>query len=570
MSPHARHEGRPERANWPTFASLIEQINADQALAPRRRQDLASALRTVAKALGKSPEDLPANPASLRQRLVRFTPAMAGVSRRRWQNALSLVRAAFKHAGLTQVPGRSRTPLSAAWAELFRHISNPKTRYGLSRFARYCSERGIAPEAVDDAVLEAFRNDLVERAVVNHPDEIHRNTCVLWNKARRTIPVWPPQCLSVHDRRRFFALPWAAFPDSLKLDVDAYLERLAGKDLLAGGNFRPLRPISIANRLKMLRAFASALVHRGRNPQHLCALYDLIAIEAVTDGLRFYLARSDNKVTAQIHEIAHVLTAVARHWVEVGEEHLKKLEDICDSLRRPERGIMSAKTRHRLRPFADPAVVQALLTVSDRILLEAKRKRQIPRAAALEVQTALAIELLLMVPIRIGNLARIDIERQLIRHRGGTMQLAINGAETKNGIAVEAVLPAHLVSMIDSYLADHRPLLAGESSSWLFPGRGGRPLGAQALGKRISKALKCHAGLDVNPHLFRAIAGKLYLDRNPGAYGLLRLVLGHRSVDTTTRYYCGTETTSALRQFDDTILRMRATLPSADIGGRTR
>ena len=41
----------------------------------------------------------------------------------------------------------------------------------------------------------------------------------------------------------------------------------------------------------------------------------------------------------------------------------------------------------------------------------------------------------------------------------------------------------------------------------------------------------------MNPHLFRHVMAKIYLDANPGEYEVVRRVLAHRSIDTTTRYY---------------------------------
>jgi integrase len=61
----------------------------------------------------------------------------------------------------------------------------------------------------------------------------------------------------------------------------------------------------------------------------------------------------------------------------------------------------------------------------------------------------------------------------------------------------------------------------------------------------------------INPHLFRHIAAKLYLDTNPGGYEVVRRVLGQRSINTTTRFYTGLETASAVRHFDRTILGLR-------------
>jgi hypothetical protein len=61
----------------------------------------------------------------------------------------------------------------------------------------------------------------------------------------------------------------------------------------------------------------------------------------------------------------------------------------------------------------------------------------------------------------------------------------------------------------------------------------------------------------VHPHLFRHIAAKLFLDANPGAYGVIRLVHGHRSVETTTQFYCGAETSAAMRHYDEHVLKLR-------------
>jgi hypothetical protein len=50
------------------------------------------------------------------------------------------------------------------------------------------------------------------------------------------------------------------------------------------------------------------------------------------------------------------------------------------------------------------------------------------------------------------------------------------------------------------------------------------------------------------------IGAELFLDANPGAYEVVRRVLAHRSIDTTTGFYTGLETPAAVRHFDKTIL----------------
>jgi integrase len=91
----------------------------------------------------------------------------------------------------------------------------------------------------------------------------------------------------------------------------------------------------------------------------------------------------------------------------------------------------------------------------------------------------------------------------------------------------------------------------------LFPGENGRAKGRSVLGPRISKTIFQHTGLRMHPHLFRHIAAKLQLEAEPGSYEVVRRVLGHESIETTTRAYAGTETAAAVRHYDRTIERLR-------------
>ena len=49
----------------------------------------------------------------------------------------------------------------------------------------------------------------------------------------------------------------------------------------------------------------------------------------------------------------------------------------------------------------------------------------------------------------------------------------------------------------------------------------------------------------------------LYLESNPGGYETVRRVLGHKFMKTTTDFYTGLETRSAVRHYDRTILGLR-------------
>jgi integrase len=182
-----------------------------------------------------------------------------------------------------------------------------------------------------------------------------------------------------------------------------------------------------------------------------------------------------------------------------------------------------------------------------------------PSRAALLAQIAVAVEILLMAPIRSKNLCALDIERHLVRPSRGseTLQLVFDASEVKNSEPLEFPLPRSSVELIERYLKQFRPALASVGNTALFPGRRNGCKDNTTLRKQITRVVFAHTGMRVHPHLFRHIAAKLFLDANPGAYEVMRRVLGHRSIDTTTAFYTGLETAAAVRHFDATILKLR-------------
>ncbi len=140
------------------------------------------------------------------------------------------------------------------------------------------------------------------------------------------------------------------------------------------------------------------------------------------------------------------------------------------------------------------------------------------------------------------------------------MHIVIEPAEVKNGEPLDYPMPQESFELIERYLREFRPRLAPADSTALFPGRCGGPKVVRGFADQISNTIHAHTGMRINPHLFRHVAAKLYLDGNPGGYEVVRRVLGQRSINTTTRFYTGLETASAVRHFNATILRLRKEL----------
>ena len=121
----------PDQASRNTLADVLAAIET-AGLAPRRQQDMASAVRTVVKALGQPADRIPADPRLLGIRLKTVSPIALGISEARWNNVRSLLRAALKL--VTKVlPGADKTPLGHALIFDFELLSQATTPIGTQR-----------------------------------------------------------------------------------------------------------------------------------------------------------------------------------------------------------------------------------------------------------------------------------------------------------------------------------------------------------------------------------------------------------------------------------------------------
>src|SRR5262249_56402939 len=72
---------------------------------------------------------------------------------------------------------------------------------------------------------------------------------------------------------------------------------------------------------------------------------------------------------------------------------------------------------------------------------------------------------------------------------------------------------------------------------WVFPGENGGRRPSGGFGSQLHVFIAKEAGVEMTPHQFRHLVAKLYLDRHPDAFETVRRLLGHKSVETTMRFY---------------------------------
>jgi integrase len=545
----------------PSFFDLLDNVTADEQLEPRRKADLRSAIKSLGQWLGLDLTAMPAHPRYLRERLTGFQPAAAGVSRKRLQNVRSAVAFALDRYGFG---GRCDylAPLSPAAQALYDRLSDRYFKCRLSRLLRFISAQGIEPEQMTDAVADEFLAALGRHSAIKHVRTTHQDACRAWNKARHLIPGWPDVVLTVPCYQQTWGLPWAAFPVSLAAAVDAYFaDPVDDGDFFAdNGRLKPLAPRTVATQKDHLRCVASALVRMGHEPAAIVDLGYLVQPAHVRQALQFFLDRNDGKPNAYVAAIAYTLRTVAKYGVDLRDADRKEVERLYKKVAQQRHG-MTQKNLARLRQLDDPAVRDRLLAFPTLRIGEVLRHDSGGVAEALAIQAAVATELWLFVPLRIANFAGLRLDQHLVRREGRSERpwaIHVPAAMVKNTVDLDYELPAPIARHLEIYLERFRPRLVAGTNPWLFPGRDGRAKHVATLRSQVTRAVRQGTGIELHPHLFRHIAGKLLLDEHPGDQGTVQRLLGHKSIRTTMAVYTGAETRAAIRRYDEVVLGLRA------------
>ena len=513
-------------------------------------------------AFDKSPAQFVAHPNFLRPLLKRLHPEQCRFTKSRISNIKSDLQFALtRYVG--KGPGRYMEPFSESWQAIWDLADEGKALYArrwASRLMHFCSAQQISPDSVNDHVAASLLEALIEESLVLNPRERWKGILRAWNILADLLPSRSLPKLSIPNDSRTYTFPLKEFPESFQSEIEAAIKRWSGSDLLdEDAPEKPLAPATLKKRRIQLRELASGLVLSGWDIGDVNSIAVLVEVEAAKTILRFYLERAGGKKTSRIHGLAVILKTLARHTVGVEEDHYQQLASLCDRLD-PKHSGMTEKNRGRLRPFDDPRNVGLILNLPKKTTDQARLNDSGIEKDALRVQWAVAVEILLMAPMRRKNLAGLHIDRHILRTRSsdGAVHLVIPGVEVKNGEPLDYCLPQETTELLDTYLRDFRPRLCTPDNPWLFPGQApDKPKSEHTLSIQIKNYIQRETGLEVHVHLFRHLAAKLFLDQNPGQYESVRRHLGHRSMETTLRAYAGMETAAASRHFDATILKLR-------------
>ena len=179
-----------------------------------------------------------------------------------------------------------------------------------------------------------------------------------------------------------------------------------------------------------------------------------------------------------------------------------------------------------------------------------------PMKAAVNASIAVAIAILSIAPVRLGNLIKIRLDENLIKPGDidGPYWLVFPKEDVKNRVQLQHKILPEVGAIIDEYINDFRPVLLRRSNGpWLFPGETGGVKTSRILSLQVTDRVLKATGLRVTVHQFRHAAAAIFIKAFPGQHERARQLLGHKNIATTMRFYVALETIFANETFNDLI-----------------
>jgi integrase len=163
------------------------------------------------------------------------------------------------------------------------------------------------------------------------------------------------------------------------------------------------------------------------------------------------------------------------------------------------------------------------------------------------VRDGLMIAFLALCPIRLHNLAKMCLGRQL-RRVCEVWWLILEADETKAGRPDERPIPGIVAEAIERWLGHWRPVFHPSDDSF-WPSIKGGSLAYTYVGHIITETTRRELGVAVNPHLFRDCAVYTVAIHAGDRMGIASELLQHTDQSTVEKYYNKGASLNAVRRY---------------------
>jgi hypothetical protein len=541
----------------PTFADICAAISAAADLSEEKRRHWRSSLTGIANAFDQPPEVIPGRYSAVRTRMPGLHHVPLQWTAKTLANHKSNAKAALLWFAKEKELPQHGVPFSAAWDGLRVQLTDPSTRYRLTPLMRFCSGMQIEPAAVDEAVLDRYM-EFRERATTRASNTARRRILArLWNACYDRVKGWPQLRLLEPPLKRAAGPTFEDFPNGLRTGIEDYLTGLTlMRRNSAGQRIRPCKPSTITMRRRELVAAVRMAVSAGVPLARLTSLGALLQPDVAEKVLDGYWQKAGETPGTYTINLASRFVAIAHAIGGFDEKSLQRLGDLSFGLEEHREDGMTPKNLELIRSVLTDGVWSRVVNLPEQLMRQARLQRHAPVRAAVLAQIAIAVAILTVAPIRLGNLASIRLGENLIKPGGPDSKYWLMFAkyEVKNRQPLQFALDDTVTALINEYVHDFRTaLIRGSNADWLFPGEASEHKEKISFSTQIVERVHKSTGLRITVHQFRHAAGALILKHRPGEYELVRRILGHKSAETTKKFYLTLETTQASEIFTDII-----------------
>jgi site-specific recombinase XerD len=464
--------------------------------------------------------------------------------------------------------------LPSEWKIVFeanQSISTKHQRAQVEQFIYFANFKNATPNLIERAIFENFSALKVELLGLENG---HRNAQFVfraWETLRKHVDfVLNPVPVDILVGR-FLNPPLSIYRDRFREDISAYSTWLRYRGVLlhsdpaaTTGNSKrladlPLREVSIKNATTLIRASAGAQVRAGRDAREIGAIRDVVSVSAIVTMLNDRRSRRRVPSATNAHEVARyaysdALTArrlawIAMSWCKITAAGRDEIDEFLLSVpwkKRYDRFFRPTNVVRRLRQFDDPAVFERWISLPSQLIRRAEKTRHAegkvrPRSIN-DVEVALSLALLRESPIRLRALATLRLggrQPNIVAKRETLLITYPDDSKSRRDMRI--LLSDDVRRILDTYIRQYRPAAldlarSSRDNIYLFPGIADKNRHAVSLSANW-KRRHAEVGLDVNIHLVRHIMAKIAASRYKAAPETIRLLLGHRNLDTTFRCY---------------------------------
>ena len=271
--------------------------------------------------------------------------------------------------------------------------------------------------------------------------------------------------------------------------------------------------------------------------------------------------QANREPNAFVIGLATTLIQVAQYHSGATEDEVQELKRIAAQLPAVPFDL-TPKNKGLLRKLESDRLRAKLLFLPHRLIAEVEKSLETGRVRFVDAQVAVAIDILLAIPLRPKNLTDLNWQNHFSEPNGsrGKLILHIPAGDTKTKRQeIVAEVPDDVARRLRWYRRHVLSRLGADVNGYLFVTEQGSKKSQATLSQQIIEAIARHIGIHMTPHQFRHFGATSYLEQHPEDFETARSILGH-AWGKTTRIYAGSSSRRASQAYNEFLFKRREEL----------